>query len=138
MLPLVLFSDDTSGNKCKKWHEFDSWSLMFAGLPRHENARIRNIHFICCSDVVSAVDMAQPLAQELCDLERSGIEAFDVLLGQPLLVVAPLMCILADNPRASELVNHLGSSARKYCRMCMVSWSNSHALFITTSRLTKK
>ena len=93
---------------------------MFAGLPRHDNAKIRNIHFICCSDVVSAVDMAGPLAQELCDLERDGIEACDVLLGQPVLVVAPLMCILADNPRASELVNHLGSSARKYCRMCMV------------------
>ena len=24
VLPLVLFSDDTSGNKSKKWHKFDS------------------------------------------------------------------------------------------------------------------
>ena len=93
---------------------------MFAGLPRHENAKIRNIHLCCCSDVVSAVDMAQPLAQELCHLEKDGIEAYDVFLDKPVIVVAPLMCILADNPRASELVNHLGSSARKYCRMCMV------------------
>lgn len=42
-------------------------------------------------------------------------------MGQVVLVVAPLMCILADNSRASELLNHLGASARKYCRMCMVS-----------------
>ena len=25
MLPLILFTDDTSGNKSKKWHKFDSW-----------------------------------------------------------------------------------------------------------------
>lgn len=121
MLPLVLFSDDTSGNKSKKWHKFDSWSVMFAGLPRHENAKIRSIHFCCCSDVVSAVDMTPPIAQELCALEKNGVEAFDALLKQPVIVVAPLMCILGDNPRASEILNHLGSSARKYCRMCMVS-----------------
>ena len=89
-------------------------------MPRHENAKIRNIHFYCCSDAVSAVNMTQPLAQELCVLEKDGIEAYDVLLDQPVLVVAPLMCIMADNPCASELVNHLGSAAKKYCHMCMV------------------
>lgn len=121
MLPLVLFSDDTSGNKSKKWHKFDSWSMMFAGLPRQENAKIGNIHFVCCSDVVSALDMTGPLAQQLCELEINGVEVFDVVLNQPVLVVSPLMCILADNPRASELLNHLGSSARRFCRMCMAS-----------------
>lgn len=29
-LPLILFSDDTSGNKSKKWHKFDSWSVIDA------------------------------------------------------------------------------------------------------------
>ncbi len=58
MLPLLLFSDDTSGNRSKKWHKFDSWSVLFAGLPRHEN--MKNIHFICCSDAVSALDMVVP------------------------------------------------------------------------------
>ena len=24
MVPIVLFSDDTGGNKSKKWHKFDS------------------------------------------------------------------------------------------------------------------
>lgn len=42
MLPLVLFSDDISGNKSKKWHKFDSWSVMLAGLSRHENSKISN------------------------------------------------------------------------------------------------
>lgn len=41
MLPLVLFSDDTSGNKSKKWHKFDSWSVMLAGLPHFADALIK-------------------------------------------------------------------------------------------------
>ena len=79
MLPLVLFSDDTSGNRSKKWHKFDPWSVKFVELPREENAKINNIHFLCCSDVISALDMAGPLAQQLYDIETNGIEEFDIL-----------------------------------------------------------
>ena len=95
MLPLVLFSDDTSGNRSKKWHKFDSWSVLFAGLPRQDNAKIKNIHFICCSDVVSALDMAVPLSQELQDLEMHGVDAYDSLLKQHVLILAPLIMYLS-------------------------------------------
>ena len=123
MVPLVLFSDDTSGNKSKKWHKFDSWSIIVAGLPRHENSKIPNLHlhFCCCSDVVSAMDMSEAIATELSKLENDGVEAFDAHLKEFVIVVSPLLCIVADNPRASEILNHLGGSARRYCRMCMVS-----------------
>lgn len=100
MLPLVLFSDDTSGNKSKKWHKFDSWSVIFAGLSREENAKIHNLHFCCCSDEVSAMDMAGALASELVLLEQAGIEAYDAFLNCEVIVVSPVLCILADNPRA--------------------------------------
>lgn len=119
-MPLILFTDDTSGNKSKKWHKFDSWSLMLAGLPRHENSKTSNIHFICCSDTASAMDMSATIVTELATIEKEGIEAYDAVMKQHVVVLAPLMCILADNPRASELLSHLGGSARKYCRMCMV------------------
>ena len=36
-------------------------------------------------------------------------------------LISPVLAILADNPRHSELLNHSGRSANKYCRMCMVS-----------------
>ena len=121
MLPLMLFTDDTSGNKSKKWYKFDSWSVMLSGLPRHENAKVQNIHFYSCSDTVTAVEMAESIVPELLTLNEDGIEAYDALTKQVVLVVCPLMCILADNPRASELLNHLGGSASWYCRMCMVS-----------------
>lgn len=120
MLPIVLFSDDTSGNISKKWHKFDSWSVILAGLPRHYNSKMANVHFCCCSDSVSALDMAEAIVSDLNLLEQ-GIEAYDSLTEEIVLVVAPLLCVIADNPRASELLNHLGGTAKKYCRMCMVS-----------------
>ena len=49
MVPLVLFTDDTSGNKSKQWNKFDYWALRIAGLPIHENSMLHNIHFLCCS-----------------------------------------------------------------------------------------
>ena len=106
MLPLILFTDDTSGNKSKKWHKFESWYLLLAGLGS--------------SDSISALDMATPIADELIQLENSGVDVYDAYQNEHVLVIAPLLCIICDNPMASQLLNHLGGSAKKYCRLCMV------------------
>ena len=66
------------------------------------------------------MDMTEAVAPELIRLEKEGTEAYDALLQQPVIVLSPLMCVVADNPRASEILNHLGGAARRYCRMCMV------------------
>lgn len=120
MVPLILFSDDTSGNKSKKWHKFESYYLLLAGLPRKENGKHVNIHFICCSDTVAPLEMAEPIAEELAVLEHEGAEMYDAYNQENVLVVAPLLLVICDNPRASELVNHLGSGANKYCHLCEV------------------
>ena len=52
MLPLILFSDDTSGNRSKRWNKFDSWCLKLAGLPNKENQKLHNIHHLCSSNKV--------------------------------------------------------------------------------------
>ena len=118
MLPLILFSDDTSGNRSKKWHKVESWYLSFAGLPRHLNARIENINFVCSSDSVSPLDLSEPIVQQLTALETEGVFTFDASHQETVLLVAPLMCIVS---RASVLLNHLGSAALKHCPRCMVS-----------------
>ena len=120
-LPLILYSDDMSGNKSKKWHEFNNWCLLLAGLPRHLNSQLANIHLISFSDSVSTLAMAVPIADELLHLETEGMELFDAHLNQKVHVITPLLLCICDNPRASELLNHRGSSARKPCRMCLVS-----------------
>ena len=120
MVPFILFSDDTSGNRSKKWHKFESYYLLLAGLPRKENMQHVNIHFICTSDSVTPLEMAEPIARELATLENEGFEVFDAYSNENVLVVAPLLLVICDNPRASELLNHLGSAANMFCRLCEV------------------
>lgn len=77
--------------------------------------------FIFCAAPINVIlDMSKPLVDDLIDLESNGIAAYDACLDCEVLLVAPVICVLADNPRHSEVMNHLGSSANKYCRMCMV------------------
>lgn len=66
--------------------------------------------------------MSQPISDTLLQLELEGVEVYDSYLKQNVLVVAPLLLLMADNPnpRASELINHMGSSANYFCRICMV------------------
>ena len=120
VLPLILFSDDTSGNKSKKWHKFISWYLKLAGLSGQTSSKVCNIHFVCCSDNLSTLELGKPIAEELLFLETQGIEVYDALNNQNVIVVAPLICIVADNPMASEITNHLRGAANKYCRICEV------------------
>lgn len=121
MLPLILYTDDTSGNKSKQWNKFDLWCLKVAGLPKRENSKLHNIHLISCSNKVNVVDMSEPMVSELIELEKDGIEAYDAALEEKVLVIAPVLCFLCDNPRHSEIMNHMGPNANLYCRKCMVS-----------------
>ena len=114
MCPLVLYSDDTSGNRSKQWNKFDCWLLSMANLPLKMARQFSNIHMLCCSNRVSALDMTGALVEELLQLEQ-GVVLFDSHLKSNVVVVAPVICILADNARASELVNHLGAMAIKFC-----------------------
>ena len=72
---------------------------------------------------VSAIEMAEPLAKELLELEENGMATFDAFINEEVLVVTPIICLICDNPRESELVNHLAASATFYCRLCLVSCS---------------
>ena len=81
IVPLMLYTDDTSGNKTKKWNKFDIYCLRLAGLPKESNTDLHNIHFITCSNNLSAIDMAQPIVEDLQKLE-GGVEMFDAKLGK--------------------------------------------------------
>ena len=116
IVPLVLFLDDVGGYRSKKWKKFDVWAMLLAGLPRRKNIQL---HFICASNKADWLDLSKPVVDDLLLLEE-GMMMYDAMYDEEVLVVAPVLCILAYNPRASELVNHLGTSARRFCRMCNV------------------
>lgn len=71
------------------------------------------------------MQMAVPIAHEL-KVAESGFETYDVYLNRKVVVKAPVLLISADNVRHAELLNHMGSKANKFCRMCMVSVLHVH------------
>ena len=136
VVPIVLFTDDTSGNKCKKWNKFEWWGFVLAGLPQSESRKPSNIHFISCSNIVPLLDMSVPIAEQL-QLAEEGFEAHDPVLDTTVFVSVPVLLVSADNVRHSELLHHMGSKANKFCRICMVwkcigKWFYLYSPFVVT------
>ena len=94
---------------------------MLAGLPQHLIYKPYHIHFICGSNKLSALVLVPPFIEDLLRLEN-GIQVYDASKGTEVLVFVPVMSILCNNPQASELLNHLGTNATKFCRICMVKY----------------
>ena len=105
----------------------DMWCFMLAGLLRSENAKLHNIHFITCSNRVGVLEMASPVVEDLKQLEK-GVIDYDTFLQKEVFLISPVLAVLADNPRHSELLNHCGGSANKYCRICMVSMKSYRSI----------
>lgn len=106
------------------WYYFFSYPLkamsICAGLPQKQKNQLENIHFLCCSNKVDALELADPIVDSLIRLEK-GMVMYDALLKQNVLVMAPVIFIIADNPMSSDLCNHQGSAARRFCRICLVA-----------------
>lgn len=119
MVPTIVFTDDSSGNRSKKFNKFDNWALLLGGLPKEENSKLENIHFISTSNEVPLLDMATALVEDLQLLEE-GMVMYDAITRQEVLVISHVLCFICDNVRASEITNHMGSSANKFCRICEV------------------
>jgi hypothetical protein len=64
-VPLLVFSDEISGNTTKKWNCLENFSMSFAGLPRREIRKIENIHFLSTSNVVPSVPLGKSIASDL-------------------------------------------------------------------------
>ena len=58
--------------------------------------------------------MAVPVISELKLLEDTGIEAYDAKMQCEVIVFAPVLCFLCDNPRAAEICSQLGATSVKY------------------------
>ena len=86
--------------------------------------------YTCCSNRVDAIELAEPIVENLLRLQ-DGVPMYDVTLKETVLVIAPVLLFIADNPMAAELCNHQGSCARRFCRMCLVSVLCAHLLLYT-------
>ncbi|KAI7887869.1 uncharacterized protein EV154DRAFT_595122 [Mucor mucedo] len=67
---------------------------------------------------LQAVDMLGAIVDDLSKLEQ-GIEVYSYDHQEYVLLVAPLLLFMADNPRHSQLAMHKGTSSKFPCRKCL-------------------
>lgn len=63
-VPLVLYSDDASGNVSKKWNQHMSFYCTLAGLPPKLANQDVNILFLATSNTAGALELADGLVDE--------------------------------------------------------------------------
>ncbi|KAI7871419.1 uncharacterized protein EV154DRAFT_529593, partial [Mucor mucedo] len=118
VLPITLFSDDTSGNRSKKWNCFESWIMNIAAFPLDESNKYENHFFFCTNNYeVTAMEMVKPLTDDLLKLEK-GLVMYDAERQEDVFVIAPVLFFRGDNVRQAELALNKGSRANHPCRFC--------------------
>ena len=60
----MLYCDDTSGNRSKKWNEHNSYLMTAAGLPREDAQREYNIQFLCTSNIAPPLEMLEAIVDQ--------------------------------------------------------------------------
>ena len=81
---------------------------------------LQNIHLLSASNKVSPIHLLEPIVEDLLVLQR-GVDMYDALLCCEVVVYAPVLACICDNPRASEIVGHLRGNPNAFCRLCLVS-----------------
>ena len=131
MVPSMIYSNDTSGNKSKVCNKFDSWSFLLAGLPKKENAKLENIYFICSSYKVSVLELAVAPVQEL-ELLEDGIVAYDAAMQSDVLIVSPVYVYCATIPELHKYVVILAQARGNSAEFVMYVYTFSvHNIFIS-------
>ncbi|KAG0803512.1 hypothetical protein G6F20_013462 [Rhizopus arrhizus] len=105
IIPIIFFTDDTSGGSSKQHIPYESWSMTYAALPLEERGRRENTMFIGCapkSDGINAMHFIPALVADMKALEK-GVAMFSGEHNETVLVKAPVMFISADNPAHSDI-----------------------------------
>ena len=79
-----------------------------------------HIHHFLVKYYIDCIEMVKPIVEELKILEKEGVVVYDAFTDKEVLVIAPVLCVICDNPCASEITNTLGPRSRKFCRIFTV------------------
>ncbi|KAL0092851.1 hypothetical protein J3Q64DRAFT_1846011 [Phycomyces blakesleeanus] len=120
--PVILFSDDTSGNISKQFNPYKSWLMKCVALSFEERCSIENILFISAIPKKKSANAASLLPEIVDDLKKleNSVVMFSAEDNAYVLVVPPLLWIEADISCHSELCG-LGAPNSTYpCRKCYI------------------
>ncbi|KAH9808583.1 hypothetical protein DFH28DRAFT_1197768 [Melampsora americana] len=118
-IPITLYSDDTSGNKSKKYNCHMSFYYTLSGLPTKLSNQDYNIHYAATSNVASALELGEPIVDELTTLATEGFSAYDGEVDAQVLVMVVVLCYLGDSPMHAEICNCINPGITLTpCRIC--------------------
>ncbi|KAG0150158.1 hypothetical protein CROQUDRAFT_38611, partial [Cronartium quercuum f. sp. fusiforme G11] len=101
--PLMMYSDDTSGNHSKKWNKHLGFYYTLAGFPLKLINQEYNIHYATFSNTAGALELADPVIDELKKLANQGFKAFDAGLNSEVHVMVIGLCHLGDSPMHTDV-----------------------------------
>jgi hypothetical protein len=120
IVPIIFFTDDTSGNQSKQYNLYDSFSFTIAALPGELREKRRNIFLVGAvsgSKGVTATSLSKILVTDLKGLELGKL-MYSEQHGEVVRVYAPMCYIKADNARHAEMVGLYRLSSTRPCRKC--------------------
>ncbi|KAK4702587.1 hypothetical protein P7C70_g3636, partial [Phenoliferia sp. Uapishka_3] len=126
VVPLILYGDDSSGNRSKKWNKHVSFYTCLAGLPAKMLAQEYNIHFLSTSNVASPLEQIEGIVTQINSTQTSPIAVVDIDPSNPSGTLdVEIMALLfeGDNPMHAELSCQKGMGGLKFCRCCHVGAS---------------
>ena len=117
VLPLGVFSDETSGCRTKQGNFHESCSISFLSQSFADRQLSCNHHLVSTASMVLPIEQFKALAKEFQQLE-SGVMGINGETGGKIIIVAAIAALLGDNPRQSTFASHRGPRARQNCRFC--------------------
>ncbi|KAL0087485.1 C2H2-type zinc finger transcription factor, partial [Phycomyces blakesleeanus] len=122
IVSIILFTDDTSGNRSKQYNPFESWLMRCTALPFKDRNSIANIQFLSTipkKDGANGMSLLPAIVDDFKKLEK-GVKMFSAEDNEYVLVVVPILWIEADMPCHSELCRLLGPATTFPCRRCYI------------------
>ncbi|CAD6920370.1 unnamed protein product [Tilletia caries] len=102
-IPIVLFIDDLSGARSKRWNKHEATYLSNATLDRSDLDLNSNIKLVSISKAVSGEGQLSAIVDELIHLHQNPFTAYDCELKEEVMVRPYLLSVMADNPMAASL-----------------------------------
>tara|TARA_R110002050_G_C8952943_1_gene513549 strand:+ start:2047 stop:4593 length:2547 start_codon:yes stop_codon:yes gene_type:complete len=109
-VPLMIFSDDMNAGRTKTFSKMDNTILVLPSVP---DGNSKSRHHVSSTKAATLQQQLEAVFEDITRLQKGAV-MFDAWRGRAVLVVADLIAIIADNPRANEICGQM----QKRCRYC--------------------
>ncbi|KAI0091387.1 hypothetical protein BDY19DRAFT_886012 [Irpex rosettiformis] len=119
-VPLIIFMDDVSGNISKQWNKHFVAYMSNGNLPREMIEKEFCVRFVTSSPHASPMELMQAIRDSISAAAESGVDAWDCMNDEEVLLLVYALFFTGDNPMQAELCSQLGLQGNFFCRTCYV------------------